>query len=60
MKQEDIQIHRTRNNPKCATVVIMDMSGSMRYGELYVSCKIEREVMEIEENLTEVRVALSR
>ncbi|HZN32737.1 MAG TPA: hypothetical protein VFB80_02930, partial [Pirellulaceae bacterium] len=29
--QEDIVIHRTRNSPKCATAVIMDMSGSMRY-----------------------------
>src|SRR5262245_16388842 len=27
---EDIVIHRTRNTPKCATCVIMDMSGSMR------------------------------
>ncbi|MCA9098322.1 MAG: hypothetical protein KDA36_08050, partial [Planctomycetaceae bacterium] len=32
MQQQDIVIHRTRNTPKCATVVIMDMSGSMRYG----------------------------
>ncbi len=39
MRPEDIEIHRTRNNPKCATVVIMDMSGSMRYGGLYVACK---------------------
>src|SRR3954453_9405654 len=30
LKQEDIVIHRTRNTPKCATCVIMDMSGSMR------------------------------
>jgi uncharacterized protein with von Willebrand factor type A (vWA) domain len=39
MKAEDIEIHETRNNPKCATVVIMDMSGSMRYNGLYVACK---------------------
>jgi uncharacterized protein with von Willebrand factor type A (vWA) domain len=39
MKQEDIEIHRTRNTPKCATVVLMDMSGSMRYGGLYVHVK---------------------
>jgi uncharacterized protein with von Willebrand factor type A (vWA) domain len=39
MKAEDIQIHRTRNNPKCATAVLLDMSGSMRYGELYVDVK---------------------
>jgi len=36
---EDIEIHRTRVTPKCATAVIMDMSGSMRYGGLYVACK---------------------
>jgi uncharacterized protein with von Willebrand factor type A (vWA) domain len=39
VKPEDIEIHRTRNNPKCATVVLMDMSGSMRWGGQYVSCK---------------------
>ncbi|MEX2173930.1 MAG: hypothetical protein WD872_06175 [Pirellulaceae bacterium] len=36
---EDIVIHRTRNNPKCATVVIMDMSGSMRYDGQYINVK---------------------
>jgi uncharacterized protein with von Willebrand factor type A (vWA) domain len=39
MKQEDIEIHRTRNTPKCATIVLLDMSGSMRYGGLYVHVK---------------------
>jgi uncharacterized protein with von Willebrand factor type A (vWA) domain len=39
MKAEDIVIHRTRNNPKCATSVLMDMSGSMRYGGQYVNVK---------------------
>lgn len=39
MKSEDIVIHRTRNNPKCATAVLMDMSGSMRYGGQYVNVK---------------------
>jgi uncharacterized protein with von Willebrand factor type A (vWA) domain len=39
MKPEDIEIHRTRNTPKCATVVLLDMSGSMRYGGLYVHVK---------------------
>lgn len=39
LKPEDIEIHRTRNTPKCATVVLMDMSGSMRYGGLYVNVK---------------------
>jgi uncharacterized protein with von Willebrand factor type A (vWA) domain len=39
MKTDDIVIHRTRNNPKCATSVLMDMSGSMRYGGLYINVK---------------------
>lgn len=39
LKTEDIVIHRTRNSPKCATVVLMDMSGSMRYGGQYVNVK---------------------
>lgn len=39
LKQSDIEIHRTRNNPKCATTVLMDMSGSMRYDGQYVSVK---------------------
>jgi uncharacterized protein with von Willebrand factor type A (vWA) domain len=39
MKPEDIEIHHTRNSPKCATAVIMDMSGSMRHGGQYVNCK---------------------
>ena len=39
LKSEDIEIHRTRNNPKCATVVIMDMSGSMRYDGQYINVK---------------------
>jgi uncharacterized protein with von Willebrand factor type A (vWA) domain len=36
---DDIEIHKTRNNPKCATCVLLDMSGSMRYGGLYVNVK---------------------
>jgi uncharacterized protein with von Willebrand factor type A (vWA) domain len=39
MKPEDIEIHRTRNTPKCATAVLMDMSGSMRYGGQYINVK---------------------
>jgi uncharacterized protein with von Willebrand factor type A (vWA) domain len=39
LKSEDIEIHRTRNNPKSATVVIMDMSGSMRYDGQYMNVK---------------------
>jgi uncharacterized protein with von Willebrand factor type A (vWA) domain len=39
MQQDDIVIHRTRNSPKCATVVLMDMSGSMRYDGQYIHVK---------------------
>jgi uncharacterized protein with von Willebrand factor type A (vWA) domain len=39
LKPEDIEIHRTRNTPKCATAVLLDMSGSMRYGGLYINVK---------------------
>ncbi len=39
MKADDIVIHRTRNTPKCATAVLMDMSGSMRYGGQYINVK---------------------
>jgi uncharacterized protein with von Willebrand factor type A (vWA) domain len=37
--QEDLVIHRTRNSPKCATCVVMDMSGSMRYDGQYINVK---------------------
>jgi uncharacterized protein with von Willebrand factor type A (vWA) domain len=39
MKADDIVVHKTRNNPKCATSVIMDMSGSMRYDGQYINVK---------------------
>ena len=39
LKPEDIEIHKTRNNPKSATVVVMDMSGSMRYDGQYINVK---------------------
>src|SRR5207253_5366484 len=39
LKTDDIVIHKTRNNPKCATAVLLDMSGSMRYDGLYVNVK---------------------
>ena len=39
ISMDDIDIHQTRNNPKAATAVIMDMSGSMRSGGQYVTCK---------------------
>jgi len=39
LKPEDILIHQTRNTPKAATCVLLDMSGSMRYGSMYVNVK---------------------
>lgn len=39
LRSDDIEIHRTKNNPRCATVVLMDMSGSMRYDAQYVNVK---------------------
>lgn len=39
LKAEDIQIHKTRNNPKCATAVLLDMSGSMGHGGQYIDVK---------------------
>jgi len=39
LRSEDIEIHQTRNNPKCATCIVMDMSGSMRGGGLYIDAK---------------------
>ncbi|MBX3355902.1 MAG: hypothetical protein KF724_09415 [Phycisphaeraceae bacterium] len=36
---EDLRIFKSRRTPRCATAVILDMSGSMRYGGQYVSCK---------------------
>ncbi|MFH1921612.1 MAG: hypothetical protein ABIP48_17240, partial [Planctomycetota bacterium] len=39
VSQDDMEIHRTRNTPKCATVVLLDMSGSMRYAGLYINVK---------------------
>jgi len=39
LKSEDIEVHQTRNNQKCATTVVMDMSGSMRYDGQYINVK---------------------
>jgi len=39
LRSEDIVVHKTRNHPKCATAVIMDMSGSMRYDGQYINVK---------------------
>lgn len=36
---DDLVIHKTRNTPKCATAILMDMSGSMRHGGQYVHVK---------------------
>ena len=36
---DDIVIHRTKVTPKAATCVLLDMSGSMRHGEMYVNVK---------------------
>ncbi|MGL6096337.1 MAG: hypothetical protein ACRC7O_11140 [Fimbriiglobus sp.] len=36
---DDIVIHKTRNNPKAATCVLLDMSGSMRYDGMYANVK---------------------
>lgn len=35
----DMVIHTTRNKPKCATAVLLDMSGSMRYDGMYMNVK---------------------
>lgn len=39
LHSDDIVVHKTKNNPKAATCMLLDMSGSMRYGGLYVSVK---------------------
>jgi uncharacterized protein with von Willebrand factor type A (vWA) domain len=39
LRSDDLEIFRTRNNPKAATVVVMDMSGSMRYDGQYMHVK---------------------
>jgi uncharacterized protein with von Willebrand factor type A (vWA) domain len=39
LRSEDLEVHRTKSSPKCATTVIMDMSGSMRYDGQYINVK---------------------
>jgi uncharacterized protein with von Willebrand factor type A (vWA) domain len=39
LRSEDLVVHFTRNTPKCATCVVMDMSGSMRHGGQYLNVK---------------------
>lgn len=36
---EDIEVHLTRKTPKCATSVVIDMSGSMRNDGQYINAK---------------------
>lgn len=39
LRSDDLEIFRTRVTPRCATTVILDMSGSMRFGGQYVAAK---------------------
>ena len=39
LRSDDLVVHRTRSTTKCATVVILDMSGSMRWGGQYIAAK---------------------
>ncbi len=39
LEARDIVVHVTRNNPRCASVVLLDMSGSMRYDGQYINVK---------------------
>lgn len=39
IKPDDIEIHTTRNNPKCATCLLVDMSGSMAHMGQYIQTK---------------------
>lgn len=39
LRSDDIVVHTTRNTPKAATSVVMDMSGSMRYDGQYMNVK---------------------
>jgi uncharacterized protein with von Willebrand factor type A (vWA) domain len=39
LRSDDIEVFKTRNSPKCATVVVMDMSGSMRQDGQYINVK---------------------
>ncbi len=39
LEARDMEVHRTRKQPRCATVVLLDMSGSMRYDGQYIQVK---------------------
>ncbi|MCL4210983.1 MAG: VWA domain-containing protein [Phycisphaeraceae bacterium] len=39
LRSDDIEVHLTRNSPRCATSVLLDMSGSMRHDGQYINAK---------------------
>ncbi len=39
LRPEDIEIHDTKKSPRCATSVVIDMSGSMRNDGQYINAK---------------------
>lgn len=39
LRADDLVVHRSQVQPKCATVALLDMSGSMRYDGLYIDVK---------------------
>ena len=39
LETRDMEVYRTRKQPRCATVVLLDMSGSMRYDGQYIQVK---------------------
>jgi uncharacterized protein with von Willebrand factor type A (vWA) domain len=39
VRMDDLAMHRTQRNPRCASALLIDMSGSMRHGGLYVHTK---------------------
>lgn len=39
LRPDDIEIHDTKKSPKCATSVVIDMSGSMRNDGQYINAK---------------------
>lgn len=39
MRADDLEVHRPQVHPKAATALLLDMSGSMRYGGVYVDVK---------------------
>lgn len=39
LSTRDMEVHHTRKSPKCATSVVIDMSGSMRHDGQYINAK---------------------